>query len=225
VIHKGAVDGTIRVAFDKADEVLLGESSSSSVPGIHASVGHELARYLGLRFAPISYSTRRKLLRGAVSREWDVAFLAMDPTAESMVEFTPAYAEIEITYLIPATGSIRSVPDADERGIRIGVSRNTPGDLHLTSELRHARLFRYFSDNAAASQLKRGELDAVAELMEGYWVLMDPIFAAPWAIAVPRGDDTSLARARAFVKLLRTSSVIERTIERCRLHGVRVAVD
>ena len=56
----------------------------------------------------------------------DIAFLAIDPTRATEVDFSPPFTQLDFTYLVPAGSSIRTAADVDRPGIRITVVRGQP---------------------------------------------------------------------------------------------------
>jgi len=224
----------LRVALNLGNE-LRAAGDGSSLSGLTVSLGRELADHLGLSFSPVKYRTMGRLLRGAAGQEWDVGFLSIGPQPASLVEFTSPYVAVENTYLVPAAASIRSVADADEPGVRVGVARGSAPDFHLTRLLRSARLVRVSSDEAAAKLLRMGKVDAVAssrpnllhvaDEMQGYWVLMEPIFEDACGIAVPKSNEALLSSVGGFIERAKASGLIEREIDRRKLPGIRVASD
>jgi polar amino acid transport system substrate-binding protein len=200
---------------------------------LHTSIGRELSRHLGLSFSTVGYMSMRRLLRGAPDHEWDVAFLPIAADRLSIVDFTPAYLQVESVYLVAATTTIRSAEDADQPDVRIAVVRDSPSGPQLAHQLRHARLRPVASEKAAIRCLSRGEVHAVAGFrndllrvaheMEGYWVLMEPLFEVPFGLAVPRGEDGLLTHLSSFVDRARKSGLIEQHIDRHQLIGVHVA--
>ena len=54
--------------------------------------------------------------------------------------FTPAYVEIEATYLVPASSPIRTLEDVDRDGVRIATAARAAYTLYLQRTLRHATL-------------------------------------------------------------------------------------
>lgn len=230
--HSGANGGQLRVALKVIREP--GSSNDAmDLAALHASLGRELSRYIGLSFSLVGYNSRGRLLRGAGDHEWDVAFLPLDDDRSAIVDFTPPYLQVETVYLVAATTTIRNAEDADQPDVRIAVDRDSPSGPHLGRQLRHARLRRVASEKAAIGCLSRGEVDAVAGFrndllrlaseMEGYWVLMEPLFEVSFGLAVPRGEDGLLPHLASFVDRARKSGLIEQHIKRHHLIGVRVA--
>jgi polar amino acid transport system substrate-binding protein len=193
-------------------------------------LGRELAGHLGLSFVPIGYRSMDQLVRGEASHDWDVACLPLGGDRPSRLEFTPPYLNVESAYLVPATGPIRCIEDADHLGVRIVVAQDSPAANRLATLLRHARLRRVASEKVAMRHLNRGDAEVVAGLRvdllrladenDGYWVLMDPVFELSYALAVPRGDSGLLNEAAAFVGRMTDSGLISKQIDQNHWAGV-----
>ena len=52
------------------------------------------------------------------------------------IAFTPAYVEIEATYLVPAGSPLKSIADVDKPGVRIAVSARSAYDLWLARNIK-----------------------------------------------------------------------------------------
>lgn len=149
------------------------------------------------------------------------------------MDFTPAYMEVENTYLVPAASNIRTTADADRPGIRIAVPARSAPDAFLSSRLKHASLIRGETEAGAFELLRAGKADAFAANrnsfarfthgLAGYRALDDYFLAVPMAIAVPKGRDDALAAVSHFLEESKISGDVQRAIERANLRGVRAA--
>jgi hypothetical protein len=84
---------------------------------VGAQLARELARRLGAEAVLVEYPTPGAVT-DAVGKEWDVAFIAADPERTGTLAFTPAYVELDATYLV-RDASIRTVADVDRAGATI----------------------------------------------------------------------------------------------------------
>lgn len=208
----------------------LARPGSAALTALNEVIGRELAGHLGLSFVPVGYRTTEQLVRGMASHDWDVACLPLDGDRPTPLEFTSPYLQVETGYLVPATGPIRSIEDADRQGVRIAVDEDSPAADRLARLLRHARLRRVSSERVAMRHLHRGDAEVVAgfrvdlfrlaDESDGYWVLIDPIFELSYAFAVPRGDTGLLNEAAALVGRIAGSGLISKQIDRNHWVGV-----
>ncbi len=211
----------------------LARPGSAALQVLNDLVGRELAAQLGLSFVSVGYRSTEQLLRGVASHDWDVACLPFDGELPLPLEFTSPYLQVETGYLVPATGPIRSIEDADRQGIRIAVAQDTPAADRLAAMLRHARLRRVASERVAMRHLNRGDAEVVAgfrvdllrlaDESDGYWVLMDSLFELSYALAVPHGDPGLLNEANGFVGRIADSGLISKQIRRNQWAGVHAS--
>ena len=230
-----ASGGKLRVAINLANPILARrDPASGNVTGITMDLGRALAARLGAEFVPVLYPNPGALLEGARTGAWDIGFAAIDPARADLLEFTAAYMEVNVTYLVPAASPIRAVADADRAGARIGVGAKNAADLFLTRTIKQAQIVRA-PDNidTAVELLRSGKADAFASnraaLMQirdklGGWRLLDErLYAVEHAMALPRGRGAGFAYAKAFVEEAKRSGEVAQAIKRHSIVGVDVA--
>ena len=145
--------------------------------------------------------------------------------------------QLDYTYLVPAGSSIRSVDDADRPGVRVAAVRNDASTLVLSRILKQAKLvypkdptldlLRTFellaTGNADAMASSRPVLLGFSTGLPGSRVLEDRYGVHPVAMAVPKGQAGWLAYISEFIEEAKASGLVQRSIERARLHGIQVA--
>ena len=93
--------------------------------GVAVDLGRELARRIGAEAEIIGYPSPGELAEAAPTDIWDVGFLGDEPARAKLIDFSPAYVEIEATYLLPPGSAIKSVEEVDrQQGV---VPHNLPG--------------------------------------------------------------------------------------------------
>lgn len=172
-------------------------------------------------------------MAGLKSNAWDVAFLGIDPARSAEADFTPAYLEVDLTYLVPANSSITRVPDADRAGVRIAVPRNDLVDILLSRMLKQATLVRADTVAGAFELVRTGQADVCAEprpnllqdqaRMPQARVLADRFGVNRVGIVIPKGNPEHLSYFSEFVERAKASGHVQRAIERAGLQGVQVA--
>lgn len=190
----------------------------------------ELARRLGAEPILVEYPTPGAVANG-VGRDWDIAFIAADPERAANIAFTPAYVELDATYLV-RDASIRSVTDVDRPRARIATGTTSAYTLVLRRELKHADLV-YPAEADAIAGLQAGTITALAGLRFGLMdlaartpgmrVLPDNITRAQQAIAVPRTNTAALAYVTTFLAEMKANGFVAGAIARTTLTGARVA--
>ena len=197
------------------------DPATGEVHGVTVDLGRALATQLGVPVVLVEYPNVARIVEGAQSGAWDIAFLAINPARAGDMDFTPPYMEVEDTYLVPTASPIRTaVP-----------SRSAP-DVFLSSRLKQAALVRGETEAAAFELLRTGQAEAFAANrnsfatftagLTGYRALDDYFLAVPMAIAVPKGHANALATVSAFLEEAKASGDVPRAIERAHLLGVRV---
>src|SRR4051812_14906794 len=128
--------------------------------------------------------------------------MTVDHHRQTLVDFGPAYAVFEATYLVPSASPIRSITDVDQPGIRVSAIRGGGLALRLSQSLRNARLVPAPTLEAAYEMMhgrkvdaiasQRGRLNAVASRHPGTRVLDGSFATGRQAIAVPKHRPTAL---------------------------------
>ena len=149
------------------------------------------------------------------------------------MDFTPAYLEIEATYLVPAGSPLRAIADVDREGVRVAVNAGSGYDLHLSRSLQRARLVRAPTIDAALDLFVAGGLEAYAglkprlladaEKLPGSRLLEGRYMAAQQTIATPRGRDTGADYLRAFIEDVKASGLLARIVEKNGARGLSIA--
>lgn len=229
-----APTGQLRVALNVGNPVLaVKDTATGELRGVTVDLGRALAAKLGVAVALIEYPNVARIVDGARSGLWDIAFLAVDPARAGDTDFTPPYMEVEITYLVPTGSPIRTTADADRPGLRIAVPSRSTADLFLSSVLKRATLVRGETEARTFEMLRTGQAEAFAANrnsfetftagLEGYRALDDYFYTVPHAIGVPKGQSLALAMVSAFLEEAKASGDVQRAIARANLRGVRVA--
>jgi len=102
------------------------KDATGTLRGVTVDLARELARGVGVPIefmvAPNSGEITDALSSGAI----DAAFMPVDDERKKRVEFGPAYALAQNTYLVRAGSDIRTIAEVDRPGIRvIGVAGTT----------------------------------------------------------------------------------------------------
>src|SRR5918997_1023068 len=115
-----APTGPLRVALNLSNNLLVSSAPADGEPrGIAPDIGRELARRLGVPVGFVRYPGPGNLVEAVSSGVWDIGLVGADPLRAAEIAFTPAYLEIEATYLVPAESPIRSIEEVDRPGVRI----------------------------------------------------------------------------------------------------------
>ncbi len=224
----------LRVAINLSNFLLVtGRDPAGAPVGVAADMGREIAARLGVALAYVPYATPGELADAIVRDEWDIGLIGAEPARAEHMAFTPAYVEIDATYLVPGGSALDTVAAVDRPGIRIAVTARTAYDLWLERNLRHATLVRSETFDTAFKAFAAGRLEALAGLRSRLLVdaarmpgarLLDGRFAAvQQAIGTARGRHAGVSFLSGFVEEAKASGLVARLIERHGASGLSVA--
>ncbi|HLH24707.1 MAG TPA: ABC transporter substrate-binding protein [Chloroflexota bacterium] len=227
-----APTGTLRVGLNLSNTLLVSSAPADGEPtGIAPDLGRELAGRLGVPVAFVRFPSPGELVEAVSSGVWDVGLIGADPLRASEIVFTPAYIEIEATYLVPADSPIQRVEEVDRPGMRIAVAEKTAYDMYLRGALKHATLHHAQGGEATYELFQREGLDAMAGLKvqllndqpkrPGTRVLEGRFTAIQQAIGTPIQRTAAAAYLREFVQDIKRGLVAE-LIAKYRVPGVSV---
>ena len=229
-----APTGKLRVGLNFGNFLLTKRPPSGGEPdGIAPDLGREIARRAGLAVEFVHYDQAGKLADGGKAGAWDIAFLANEPVRAAEIDFSPAYLEIETSYLVPAGSPIRTIDDVDRPGVRIAIADRAAYDLYLSRSLKHAKLMRAEGIEGSYKLWVAEKLDALAGLKPrlvtdaekhpGSRVLDGSFTAVQQSIGTPKGRDAVAQYLRAFVTEGKATGLFARVIQQNGVRGVAAA--
>jgi polar amino acid transport system substrate-binding protein len=187
--------GSIRAAVNMSNAALIRwDENADALIGPSAEIADRIARELDRGLSLIRYGSAADILSAADGGEWDIAFIASDPSRADRFSFSPPYISVEATYLVPVTSSYRTADELDTTGIRIASARSAAYTKQLERTLKRATVLHVDSPTAALDFLSNRECDAAAglteflfnasERMEGFRVVDGVFSQIPQTIAV-----------------------------------------
>jgi polar amino acid transport system substrate-binding protein len=224
----------LRVGLNFGNFLLTRRPPPGGEPGgIAPDLGREIARRTGLAVEFVHYDQAGKLADGGKAGDWDIAFLANEPVRAAEIDFSPAYLEIETSYLVPAGSPIKTIADVDRAGVRIACADRAAYDLYLTRSLKHAQLVRAEGIDGSYQMWVKEKLDALAGLKPrlvadaekhpGSRVLEGCFSAVQQSIGTPKGRDAVAQYLRDFVAEGKASGLFAKVIEQNGVRGVSAA--
>jgi len=111
--------------------LVTGRSSSGEPIGIAPDICRAIAKRLGVELSLQGFNTQDEVVEAAVSRRCGISLLGSDPARAQKVTFTPAYVELEASYLVPANSPIAELSQVDQPGVRIASFYKSAYDLWL----------------------------------------------------------------------------------------------
>jgi polar amino acid transport system substrate-binding protein len=229
-----ARNGVLRAAINMANSLLVSGSSPAGEPaGVAPDLAREIATRLGARVAYVPFARPGELADAAGQGVWDIGLIAAEPARAQTIAFSPAYAEIAATYLVPAGSPLQTLADVDRPGVRIAIAARSAYDLWLSRHLRHAELVRAPGLDAAYELFVNEKLEALAglrprllsdiEQLPGARILDGQFTAVQQAVGTARQNAAGAAFLRDFVEEAKSSGLIARLIERHQIRGLTVA--
>ena len=229
-----APSGKLRIGLNYSNFLIVsGDGPDGEPRGIAPDLGRELARRAGLPFEFVKFDAAGKLFDAVKAAKCDVGFLGAEPQRAAEVEFTPAYLELPVTFLVPAGSPIRTIADIDREGVRVSVSDRSAYDLYLTRNLSKARIIRTPGIPASFDTFVHEKLEALAGLkprlveeqarLPGSRILEGEITSVQQAMGAPKGRAAAAQYLREFAEEVKRSGFVARAIENHKVRGVRVA--
>ena len=228
-----APTGTLRVALNLSNFLLVSSApENAELVGIAPDMGRELAARLGVPAVFVGFASPGELAAAVSSGVWDVGLIGADPLRAAEIAFTPAYLEIEASYLVLADSPIRSLADVDRPGVRIAVGDKTAYDMYLRRTLQHATLHRAAGLEASYQLFVNDQLDALAGLkprlaadqarLPGSRVLEGRFTAIQQALGTPIARSAAAIYLAEFVRHAK-SGLVAQLIAKHGVQGVSVA--
>ena len=228
VVSELAPSGILRAGVNLSNFLLVtGKTATGDPLGISPDMARAIAERLGAEVAYVTFASPGELADAAGEDLWDIGLIAAEPARAEHIAFSPAYVEIEATYLVPEGSALGAIDDIDRDGVRIAVSARSAYDLYLTRHLKHAELVRAKGLAAARELFVAEKLDALAglrpglladvEAMPGARILDGRFTAVQQAVGTAKANAAGAAFLRDFVADAKASGLVARLIER---HGV-----
>jgi polar amino acid transport system substrate-binding protein len=223
-----APTGVLRAAINMGNFLLVtGRTPSGDPEGVAPDMAREIAQRLGVPVKYVPYARPGELADAAGSGVWDIGLIGAEPQRAQKIDFTPAYVEIEATYLVPAGSPLKAIAEVDRAGLRIAVTARSAYDLWLERNIKQAQLVRFEGGDQTFEQFSAQKLDALAGLrpgllgyaakLPGSRILDGQFTAVQQAIGTARENTAGAAFLRDFVAEAKASGLVARLIER---HGV-----
>lgn len=180
----------------------------------------------------VGYANAGLVADAATTNQWDVAFIGAEPQRAAEISFSPAYVEIEATYLVQPYSSIRQIADVDRDGVHIVAASRAAYTLFLQRTLRHAALIEAENLPAAFELFVEKRFEVLAGLkpnliadarrVSGARILEGRFTAVQQAIGVRKKHEAAAAYLSAFAKEIAASGLLQDLIARHRADGLSI---
>jgi polar amino acid transport system substrate-binding protein len=229
-----APTGVLRAAINLSNFLLVtGRAADGTPQGVSPDMARAIAERLGVPVSYVPYPRPGELADAAGTGAWDIGLIGAEPQRAEKIAFTPAYAEIEATYLVPPGSHIARLEDVDRPGTRIAVAARAAYDLWLERNIGRATLLRAPSIQASFDLFREQGLEALAGLrprliadhaaMPGSRILEGRFMAVQQAIGTARANQAAAAWLREVVEELKATGFVAGLIARHAVQGLSVA--
>jgi polar amino acid transport system substrate-binding protein len=234
IVAELAPKGVLRAGINMSNFLLVtGKTASGDPAGVAPDMAAEIARRLGVPVAYVPFERPSKLADTAGTDTWDIGLIGAEPQRAEKIAFTPAYCEIEATYLVPGDSPISSVAEVDRPGVRITVRRGAAYDLWLERNIKQATVLRSDSADGPFDQFVSEKLEAYAALkpallkdrekLPGSKILPGNFMTVQQAIGTDKKNAAGAAFLRDFVAEAKKSGLVAQLIEKHGVQGLSVA--
>lgn len=228
VVAELAPHGVLRAGINMGNFLLVtGKTASGDPDGVSPDMARAIAAKLGVPVQFVPYARPGELADAAGTDVWDIGLIGAEPARAEKIAFTPAYVEIEATYLVPAGSPIQRIEDVDRAGVRIAVTARAAYDLWLERNIRHATLVRGQNQANTIEIFQNDKLEALAGLrpgllgdvqkMPGARILDGQFTAVQQAVGTAKANSAGAAFLEAFVADAKATGMVASLIEK---HGV-----
>ena len=237
VLQQLAPTGKLRVAIAIAPspsaQFAIRDAATGAYRGVAVMLGEALAKTLGVPAELIAHNASGEIQNSAADNKWDVAFLPVDAERKKFVDFGNAYHLLQSTFLVAPASRIKSVKDADAKGVGIGGVANTATFRAAMKATPNATHIEFAKVDAATAAMNEGRIEAIALSREslagllgkipGSRVLDDAFLNSSTSVCVPKGKPAALAFASAFIEEAKASGLVRRAFDAMGLNSSVVA--
>ncbi len=235
VIQQLAPTGELRVAIAVAPSpsAQFAIKDGNGFRGVAVTLGNALAKKMGVPAKIVAHQASGEIQNSAADNKWDVAFLPVDEERKKFVDFGNAYHLLQSTFLVAPGSKVKSVKDADSKGIGIGGVANTATFRAAKKATPNATHIDFAGVDAATAAMNQGKIQAIALSREslaglaakipGSRILDDAFLNSSTAVCVPKGKPAALAYVSGFIEEAKVSGLVRKALDEMGLTSSQVA--
>lgn len=235
VLQELAPTGTLRVAIavSPSPSAQFAIKDGDTFRGVAVTLGQALAKKLGIGSVLVAHNASGEIQNSAADNKWDVAFLPVDAERKKHVDFGNAYHLLQSTFLVGPGAKIKSVKDADSKGIGIGGVANTATFRAAKAATPNATHIEFAKVDAAVDAMNGGRIEAIALSREslaglvgripGSRILEDAFLNSSTAVCVPKGKPAALRYVSEFIEEAKSSGLVRKALDDVGLTASQVA--
>ena len=234
ILKSLAPTGTLREGVYTGNFLLItGKTPEGDPDGVSPDLCRAIAQKLGVPLKLIPFKSQDALVDAVGSNECDIGFVGADPDRAAKVTFTPAYVEIQATYIVPEASTIKHASEVDRAGVRIAVPARSAYGLWLNRNIKHAQLLEAEGFDATIELFTKNKLEALAGLRVGLEVdikripgtrIVEGEFTmVQQGASTRKGDAIAAQFLFDFLEQAKASGLVAQLIQKHRVHGLHVA--
>jgi polar amino acid transport system substrate-binding protein len=234
IVAQLAPTGVLRAGINLSNFLLVtGRGAEGEPVGVAPDMARAIADRLGVPVRYVPYPRPGELADDAGTGAWDIGLIGAEPQRAEKIAFSPAYCEIQATYMVPPGSPITAMEQVDRPGIRIAVAARAAYDLWLERNIRQASLHRAPTLDGSFDLFRDQGLEALAGLrpklledaakMPGSRVLDGQFMAVQQAVGTAKPNVAAAAFLRDFVEEAKASGLVAALIARHQVRGLSVA--
>ena len=230
-----APSGALRAVINLGNPILARRDDSTGLPlGVSVDLAQLLAQRLGVPLQLVVVDAAGKAVEAVTQDRGDIGFFALDPQRAQGVVFTPAYVQIEGSYLVRQDSPLQRNEEVDVAAHRVVVGKGSAYDLFLTRHLKQAQIVRaptspqvvdfFLSHNLEVAAGVKQQLEADAARVPNLRLLAGRFMVIDQAIGIPQGRGQAASDfLSAFVQEMKASGFVAQALLRHRIDGASVA--
>lgn len=229
-----APTGVLRAGTNMSNFLLVtGKAANGDPQGVSPDMSAEIARRLGVPVQYVTFPQPGPLADKVDTDSWDIALIGAEPQRAEKIAFTPAYVEIQSTYMVPPDSRIASIADVDKPGVRVAVTARTAYGLWLERNIKHATLVWTDTIDNAFDKFTTEKLDVLAglkprlitdvERLPGARLLDGQFSAVQQAVGTSQKNKAAAQFLVEFVAEVKASGFVGGLIARHKVKGLSVA--
>jgi len=235
VMQQLAPTGKLRVAIAVAPSpsAQFAIKDGNGFKGVAVTLGTALAKKLGVPAEIVPHQASGEIQNSAADNKWDVAFLPVDDERKKFVDFGNAYHLLQSTFLVAPDSKVKSVKDADAKGVGVGGVANTATFRAAVKATPRATHIEFSGVDAATKAMQEGKIEAIALSREslsglvakipGSRILNDAFLNSSTAVCVPKGKPAALAYVSEFIEEAKASGLVRKALDEMGLTSSQVA--
>lgn len=230
LIKQLAPHGKLRAGINMSNFLLVSETKANGeIDGVSPRIAAAIAAELGLELELIQFTGPGDVADASETDGWDIANIAAEAERARVISFSPAYCEIQATYLLPPGSAIKSLQEVDKPGVRIAVKNRAAYDLWLTENLKHATLLRAPSLDDSFTLFQDEKLEVLAglrpklleqqALMPGSFLFEESFTAVQQSVGCQIGKPLATAYLKDFVNRAKQTGLVASLIDQFGVQG------